>query len=37
MKELLKAVNEKSNKVGSIFNQEKTKYLEINAKRNNII
>jgi hypothetical protein len=34
--ELLKAANEKANEVGSSINQEKTKYLEIKAKRNNV-
>jgi hypothetical protein len=32
LEELLKAVNEKTTEVGSSINQEKTKYLEINAK-----
>jgi hypothetical protein len=36
MEELLKAMNEEANETGSSINQEKTKYLEINAKRNNI-
>jgi len=37
MEELLKALNEKANEVGLSINQEKTKYLENNAKRSNII
>jgi hypothetical protein len=37
MEELLKALNEKANEVGLSINQEKTKYLETNAKRSNII
>jgi hypothetical protein len=36
MKELLKALNENAKEVGLSINQEKTKYLEINAKRSNI-
>jgi hypothetical protein len=34
--ELIKAMNEKANEMGSSINQEKTEYLEINAKRNHI-
>jgi hypothetical protein len=37
MEELLKALNEKANEVGLNNGQEKTKYLETNAKRSNII
>jgi hypothetical protein len=37
MEELLKALNDKANEVGLSINQEKTKYLENNAKRSNII
>jgi hypothetical protein len=37
MEELFKALNEKINKAGLSINQEKTKYLETNAKRCNII
>jgi hypothetical protein len=35
MEELLKALNENANEVGSSINQEKTQYLEICAKRSN--
>ena len=37
MEELLKALNEKATEVGLSINQEKTKHLETNAKRSNII
>lgn len=37
MEELLKALNEKANEVGLSITQEKTKYLEHNAKRSNKI
>jgi len=37
MEELLKALNEKANEVGLSINQEKTKYLQPNAKRSNKI
>ena len=37
MEDLLKAQNENANDVGLNINQEETKYLQINAKRSNII
>ena len=37
MEELLKSQNEKANDVELNINQEETKYLQINAKRSNII
>jgi hypothetical protein len=36
MEELLKALNEKVNEVGSSINQGKTQYLEISVKRSNM-
>jgi hypothetical protein len=36
MEELLQALNENTNEVGLIINQEKTKYLESNVKRSNV-